>query len=108
MPRSRNIRKRARRDGNHNEIVAVFEALGCSWLDLSHIGGGLDGLLGVSGVDQRVEIKNPNATRGKTTALKLTEEEIETFELWKGRRPVVIATSEEAVDLVNRLRRLRE
>jgi hypothetical protein len=105
MARPRNVRKRARRDANHNDIVRVFEDLGCSWFDTSAISGGLDGLLGVSGIDQRVEIKNPNALRGKKQALRLTGDEKDEFERWKGRPPVVITTQEEAIDLVNKLRR---
>lgn len=105
MARPRNIRKRARRDNNHGAIVKVFEAAGASWLDTSNIGGALDGVLGVAGIDQRVEIKNPDAERGKTTALKLTTEEDKVFSEWRGRKPVVVTSEADAIDLVNKLRR---
>ena len=105
MAKPRSIRRRARRDGNHAEIVRIFESLGASWLDTSNIGGALDGVLGVSGIDQRVEIKNPNATRGRTTALKITTEEVETFNEWQGRKPVIIEDIDGAVALVNKMRR---
>lgn len=102
MPRSRSIRKRAKRDDNHNEIVAVFIQLGCSWLDTSHIGGALDGLLGCAGMDQRVEIKDGAKFPSRR---RLTDDEEREFQEWRGRPPVVIETVDEAVELVNKLRR---
>jgi hypothetical protein len=79
--------------------------MGASWLELSNVAGALDGLLGVNGVDQRIEFKNPDALRGKKQALELTPAETNEFNRWKGRRPVVVTTVEEAVELVNQLRR---
>ena len=77
----------------------------CSWLDTYHIGGALDGVLGCAGVDQRVEIKNPNADRGTPSSLALTPDEQDTFDEWKGRPPVVVTSIKDAVDLVNRIRK---
>ena len=79
--------------------------MSASWLDLSNVSGALDGIVGVGGIDQRVEIKNPDAARGKAQALQLTDEEQKEFDRWKGRRPVVVTTVDEAIELVNRLRR---
>jgi hypothetical protein len=76
-----------------------------SWLDLSNVAGALDGVLGAGGIDQRVEIKNPDALRGTKQALELTTAEKDEFDRWQGRRPVVITTVDEAVALVNQLRR---
>jgi hypothetical protein len=101
----RTARQRARRDSNHEEIVCAFEGLGATWLDTFNIGGALDGVLGVAGIDQRVEIKNPNALRGKTQAMRLTDEEQITFDEWRGRPPIVVSTIEDAIQLVHLLRK---
>ena len=98
----RKVRQRAKRDANHNDLVKVFEALGASWFDTSQLPGELDGVVGVAGIDQRVEIKNGNNIPSKR---KLTSEEADTFTEWRGRRPVVVESEEDAIILVNRLRK---
>lgn len=102
MPRPRNIRKRAKRDANHNEIVRILESLGATFLDTSGIGGALDGTVGYAGIDQRIEIKNPNVD---STHRKLTADEEREFSEWKGRPPVVVETQDDAVELLNRMRK---
>jgi len=102
MAKTPKVRQRARRDRNHAEIVRTFERLGGSWLDLSGVAGALDGILGVAGVDIRVEIKDGELSPSKK---KLTPAEGEVFQTWRGRKPVVVTTIEEAVNLVNQLRR---
>lgn len=104
MAKTPRVRQRARRDANHNEIVRVFESLGASWFDTSAMAGALDGIIGVSGIDQRVEIKNPNALRGKKQALRLTDDEQDTFDEWRGRKPVVVESVDDAINLVNKIR----
>lgn len=105
MSRQRRVRQRARRDNNHDDIVRVFEDMRASWLDLSNMAGALDGIVGVNGIDQRIEIKNPNALRGRKAALELTPAEVEEFQRWKGRKPVVVTSVDEAIQLINQLRR---
>lgn len=105
MARQRYTRRRTSVDGNHDELVRVFESLGGTWLELSNVAGALDGLLGVAGIDQRVEFKNLNAMRGKKQAGALTPAEKDEFDRWKGRRPVVVTTTTEAVNLVNQMRK---
>lgn len=96
------MRARAKKDNNHNEIVKTFLACGATWLELSNVGGALDGLLGVAGIDQRVEIKNPEVD---STHRKLTTEEEKVFNEWRGRRPVIIYTIDDAIALVFLLRK---
>ena len=105
MARQRYTRRRTTVDGNHDELVGIFEDLGGTWLELSNVAGALDGLLGVSGIDQRVEFKNLNALRGKKQAGELTPAEKDEFDRWKGRRPVVVTTTEEAIELIHQLRK---
>lgn len=107
MPRQRQrrVRQLARRDANHDVIVGVFEDMGASWLDLSNVAGALDGVIGTNGIDQRVEIKNPDAMRGEKQATELTDAEDEEFKRWRGRKPVVVLTVDDAINLINQLRR---
>jgi len=69
--------------------------MGASWFDLSAVAGALDGIIGVSGIDQRVEIKNPLALRGKAQASRLTTEEQKVFDEWRGRPPVVVTCADD-------------
>ena len=105
MARQRYTRKRTSVDGNHDDLVGVFEAMGASWLELSNVAGALDGIVGICGIDQRVEFKNPEALRGKKQALELTPAEKDEFDRWQGRPPVVVTTQAEAVELINLLRK---
>lgn len=102
MPRVRKVRQRAKRDANHNDIVSVFEAMGATWFDTSQIPGELDGLLGVAGIDQRVEIKDGAKFLCRRA---LSTEEVETIDSWNGRKPEIVESEEDAINLVNKLRR---
>lgn len=62
----------------------------------------LDGLVGVNGIDCRIEIKNAGQPPSKRA---LSDGEVETIEGWRGRRPVVIETEEDVINLVNALRK---
>lgn len=95
-------RRKAKKDTNHNDIVGMFIGCGCSWLELSNVGGALDGVLGVAGIDQRVEIKNPEVD---STHQKLTPAEEKIFDEWKGRKPVIVMTPDDAITLVHQLRK---
>ena len=102
MTRVRKVRQRPNRDANHNEIVDIFENLGGTWLDTSGVGGALDGLLGVSGIDQRVEIKDGSKFPSRR---RLTKDEETEIQGWRGRSPVIIETVEDAIQLVYKLRK---
>ncbi len=102
MARAPKVRQRANRDANHNEIVRTFESLGASWLELSGVAGQLDGAIGVAGIDQRVEIKDGSKPPSRR---KLTDDESKVFREWNGRTPVVVETIDDAINLVNQLRR---
>lgn len=79
----------AKRDKNHNELVRAWLSLGGSWQELSQLPGALDGIAGIFGIDQRVEIKSDNG--GYTTEEKKTVDE------WKGRTPVVWRSIEDVI-----------
>jgi len=96
------VRQRAKRDANHNDIVRIFEDLRAGWLELSQVPGALDGVVGVAGIDQRVEIKDGDKPASER---KLTPAEVDVFQTWRGRPPVVVESVEDAIALVNRLRK---
>lgn len=62
----------------------------------------MDGVLGVSGIDQRVEIKDGEKILSRR---RLTKDEEDTFQEWRGRPPVIVETVEDAIILVNQLRK---
>ena len=96
---------RARRvDTNHATVKKAFKKMGCSILDLFRVGDGCpDLLIAVSGVDQLVEVKSENG--------EVEWEQAEFHAEWRGAKPVVIRTVEEAVllvaDMGERARKLR-
>lgn len=90
-------RARAKPDDNQTHLVKFIRKLGASWQHTHTIPGALDGIIGWRGIDQRVEIKNPDQTPAKR---RLTDAEKETFDTWKGRRPVVIETQADVLQLI--------
>ncbi len=76
------MRRAARVDGNHAEIVDFFKKLGCSVLSLAPLGGGVpDLLVAINGITWLVEVKMPNGKENKM--------QIEFAITWKGCRAVV-------------------
>lgn len=87
-------RKAARKDDNHDDLVRFWREIGGSWLDLYQLPGALDGLAGIYGLDQRVEVKDGSKPPSRR---KLTDDEQREFDTWKGRKPVVWETYEDAL-----------
>lgn len=85
-------------DRNQPELVAVMLKLGCSWRSTHEIPGALDGIIGIAGIDQRIEIKDGLKP---PSARKLTTAEKKEIDGWKGRKPVVIETVDQLIALVN-------
>ena len=73
-------------DANQPELVKLWRDLGGTWLHTHSIPGALDGVAGMYGIDQRVEIKDGSKP---PSARKLTEAEQKVFDKWKGRPPVI-------------------
>jgi hypothetical protein len=74
--------------------------MGASFQDTHNVPHALDGIIGYRGIDVRIEIKDPTKPPSKR---KLTKGEQNTFDEWKGRRPVIIETCEDVTDLLFRL-----
>ena len=90
------MRRNARIDKNHPEIVEAFRKLGASVLSLAPLGRGIpDLLVAIGGVTWLVEIKSK---KGKENDLQL-----EWAENWRGARAVVRDT--QGVETVVKLMR---
>jgi hypothetical protein len=90
--------KHGRRDGNHQTIVALYRALGCSWADTADLGLGLpDGFVGCAGITDPVECKSEN---GKLEPMQ------ETFmATWRGSRPWIVRGDADVIEHVSDMRR---
>ena len=91
---------KSKRDANHGSITATLIHLGATVTDVSEVAGGLDIIVGIGGIDQRVEIKDPAQPASNR---KLTDKEQDTFATWKGRPPVVIETDHDCFHLIERM-----
>lgn len=90
------MRRAAKVDSNHAELVAIFKELGASVLSLAPVGRGVpDLLISVDGINWLVEIKSGN---NKPNALQR-----EWYEGWQGGISV-IRDREGAERLVRQLR----
>ena len=81
------MRRNARVDDNHAEIVAAFEALGCSVISLAPMGRGVpDLLIGVSCRTYLCEVKDG---KKPPSARKLTPDEVRFQKSWRGQWTLV-------------------
>ena len=77
--------RQSKRDSNQRELVDYARAAGFSVVEVHAVAGALDLIVGLFGIDQRVEIKSP----GPPSSQKLTTLEKIEFDTWKGRKPVI-------------------
>lgn len=96
------MRRAARTDANHAEIVKAARKMGCTVLDLSGVGSGCpDLLLGIrrgNGIKNLlVEIKD---SAKPPSARKLTPDQVKFHAAWKGP----IAVVESVTDLIEIMR----
>lgn len=89
------MRRAARKDANHPEVVQAFRDLGCSVLDLARMGEGCPDLL--VWIPSRVKMTLVEVKNGAKapSARKLTPDQEKFFKAWHG--PVVVVTSVEDV-----------
>lgn len=100
------MRKRGRKDGNHDNIVRAFERVGCTVAQLHDTGlpGWPDLVVGVIGVNHLVECKNLETAYGRAG---LNENQSAFARDWRGGK-VWVATSEvDAYNLVAEWRKRR-
>lgn len=80
-----------KRDANEPEIIAALEAIGCTVVKLHEP---LDLLVGYRGITFMIEVKNPEGRD------RLQPDQAAFIATWKGRKPEVVRTVEEAVAVV--------
>jgi len=94
------MRKYARKDSNHKEIIQAFRDLGATVFDTASLGSGFpDCVLGFRGVNVLVEIKDGSLPPSKR---KLTPDEHKFHATWLGR-VVIINNIDEAVELIKNM-----
>jgi hypothetical protein len=72
------MRRNAKVDNNHSEVVAAFRKLGASDLSLANLGRGVpDLLVAWCGVTMLIEVKAPKG--------KETDDQLRFFEGWQGQ-----------------------
>lgn len=91
-----------RKDTNHAEVSSVLEAHGCTVEAIESGKAGIpDLLVGGWGVTELVEVK-PQV--GETRRRELRDTQEAWWARWRGRRPVVVRTVADCLDLVARMR----
>ena len=92
------MRRAARTDSNHAEIISALRQIGCSVVSLAPLGNGCpDLLVGIFGRNLLLEVKDGDKCQ---SARQLTPLEREFHETWKGK-VYTVECSEEAIDAVN-------
>ena len=91
------MRKRARVDGNHAELVQALRQAGCTVQSLAALGEGTpDLLVGADGRNLLLEVKNGAKAPSKR---RLTPDEAAWHGQWRGQ-VAVVATVDEALAVV--------
>ena len=91
------MRRAARIDDNHREVVEALRQHGCSVLDLASVGKGCpDLLVGYNGVNYLMEVKDGSKPPSRR---KLTNDQQVWHCNWTGQA-VVVQSAEQAVDYI--------
>ena len=94
------MRKFARKDGNHKEIIQAFRDLGATVFDTASLGSGFpDCVVGMRGNNVLVEIKDGSLPPSKR---KLTPDELKFHATWQGK-VVIINNIDEAIELIKNM-----
>ena len=92
------MRRAAKIDGNHEQVVGVLRSMGCSVQSLAGVGRGVpDLLVGVGGHNILIEVKN--GPKGK-----LTPDQTTWMINWRGT-VLVVSSVDECVDTINYIRK---
>lgn len=98
------MRYAAKKDANHNELVATFERLGCTVAQLHACGlpGFPDVAVGAMGRTWLVELKNPQSAYGRAG---LNENQSAFARDWRGGKVYTVSSVDEVIALVQYWRR---
>ena len=95
------MRRSAKIDDNHGEIVRALREAGCTVQSLAAMGKGVpDLLVGVRGFNLLMEIKDGDKPK---SAQKLTKDEFEWHAKWRGS-VLIIYSVDQAIKIINRIR----
>lgn len=90
MPRVKGRLVEAPRDANQPDLVADYEAPGCTVVDLGSIGGGVsDLLIGCAGITDLAEVKMPGED--------LRKNQVEFNGRWRGSKPWKVDKREDVI-----------
>lgn len=93
-----------RKDATHSEVVTTFKAMGCGWTNLeTNETGAPDGILGVAGRTELVEIKPESRITARNTP-RLSQKAWDAN--WPGSKVHVVHNRLQAAALVNNIRSL--
>ena len=95
-------RRAERVDANQPEIVAMYRQMGCSVKHTHTLKGFVDLVVGISGHNALVEVKDGTKP---PSAQKLTDAEFRFHEGWRGNPPVIVRSAADVVEHVSRVRR---
>ena len=94
----RNRQKRV--DANQSEIVNAFRQAGATVKIVNQVRGFVDIVVGLGGVDQQVEVKDPSQD---AYARRLTKDEQDHWDTWKGRRPVIVENVSQVPEVLSEM-----
>lgn len=93
------MRRAARTDANHAEIVQALRNAGCSVFDCSGLGGGFPDLcVGIGGRTVLVEVKDGSKPPSRRL---LTPDQLDFHAKWKGGTLAIVCDVESALRVVN-------
>lgn len=98
------MRRRGKKDGNHDEVVQAFESVGCTVAELHNTGvpGWPDLVVGCVGVNHLVEVKDESTAYGRRG---LNENQTAFARDWRGAKVWVCTGRDAALALVQNWRR---
>lgn len=92
------MRKAARVDANQDQVVSALRACGCSVQSLAAVGKGVpDLLVGYRGKNYLIEVKDG---RKPTSQTRLTTDQVEWHEQWRGSKPSVVYSPADAIEAI--------
>jgi hypothetical protein len=87
------VRRRAKVDLNHTEVVNALRAAGCTVQSLAEVGDGCpDLLVGYRGTTWLLEVKSPGGS--------VTEDQVQWLARWRGGCTRVVYSPEQALAVV--------
>lgn len=96
--------RHSRKDANHNELVSLFERLGCTVAQMHACGvpGFPDVAIGAMGRTFLVELKNPDSRYGRAG---LNDNQSAFARDWRGGKVYMARTQDDVIALVQHWRR---